>query len=188
MSASTLLLYTRKTGHVLAAATVAAPPNGEVDAEMLAGPLLPVDHLGDPTKPDFDTAQITVPADELLVLSVDAKAVPIDQARTHIVKLKEKTPTPLDPTKTITGPATPTANGFSVSFTSLSAEPTVVWARVEAANAGGSPPQTIATDVNPTGANQVLTVHVPLQALASGNYWTLVLVPGLVPSLSKITV
>jgi hypothetical protein len=68
MSASTLVLYTKTTGHVLAAATVAAPPSGEIKPESLAGDSLQVRYLGHPDS-NFAQAQITVPADELLVLS-----------------------------------------------------------------------------------------------------------------------
>jgi hypothetical protein len=188
MSASTLLLYTKTTGHVLAAASVAAPPDGDVKATALAGESLLIRYLGNPIRPDFDTAAITVPSDELLVTAVDPAIVLVEQARAHHVKVKEKTPFIIDDTKAITVPTTSTSTGFSVSFVPSSTEPTVVWARVEPVIPDSTPAQMTQADAIPTGTNQSLSVQIPLQNLPSGSYWALVLVPGFVPSLSKITV
>jgi hypothetical protein len=106
--------------------------------------------------------------------------------RTYRIKVKEKSPVTLDDSKTVT--VASTTAGFSVSFLSLSAEPTVVWARLEAVNATNQSPatQTTTTDANPAGVNQNVTVQVLKQNLPSGDYWALVLVPGFVPFLSKI--
>jgi hypothetical protein len=191
MGASNLLLYTKTTGHVLAAATVTAPPGGEISAKALAGDLLQANLLGDPTVTDFEKPQITVPADELLVVSVDAKIVPIDLARTYAVDLKKKTPITIDTTKKVIS-AVPNAAGFNVTFTPPSIEPTVVWMRVEAANvtapASAVLPQIKTTNVAPTSlANTTIPVLLE-NTLPAGDYYVLVLVPGCLPLLSKIPV
>src|SRR4051794_2037591 len=84
MSASILLLYVKTTGHVLTAATVAAPPDGEVKPEALAGQALPVQYLGNPPSPA--TALASVPANQLAVAAVDSQTVPIEQARKYFIK------------------------------------------------------------------------------------------------------
>jgi hypothetical protein len=191
MGVSNLLLYSKTTGHVLAAATVTATPSGEISAEALAGDFLQANLLGDPTTPDFEKQRITVPTDELLVLPFDAKIVPIDLARTYAVDLKKKTPITIDTTKKVIS-AVPNAAGFNVTFTPPSIEPTVVWVRVEAANvtapASAVLPQIKTTNVALTSlANTTIPVLLE-NALPTGDYQVLVLVPGCVPFLSKIPV
>jgi hypothetical protein len=185
MSASTLLLYTNATGHVLAAATVAAPPSGAIDPETLAGDPLPVRYVGDPAAVDFATAQATVPSAELAVLSVDAKAAPVDQARTFVIQ--NNAPVPLNVLNKLTVGLDPSREILNVTCSPAPTGKVSVWTRVEWAGTRGPadppiPPQLVSLELpSVTGP-----IKVPLQTLAPGNYWALVLVTGYVPSLTKL--
>jgi hypothetical protein len=187
MSASTLLLYTKATGHVLAAATVAAPPSGDIKPEALAGDLLPVRDVGDPNAPYFATSQATIPSAELAVLSMDAKAAPVDHARMFVIQNNE--PVPLNVGNNLTIVLNNVNREIlDVLCTPLPPGKVTVWVRVESADPKGPadpavPAQLVSQEVtNVTGA-----VHVPLQKLDPGHYWVLVLVTGYIPFLTTIS-
>ena len=187
MIASTLLLYATKTGHVMAAATVAAPPSGDVKAESLAGKLLPVRYVGNPNTTFFATARATIPADQLTVLPVDSKAAPIGQTSTLLVNL-DKSLAPLDVTHTLTATLAATRDALNIALALLPTSTTALWVRIEWAGTSVPPDppsaaQLIEMELTPP---IVSPVHVPLQTLAPGSYSALVLARGFVPLLTTI--
>jgi hypothetical protein len=187
MSAPTLLLYAKQTGHVLAAATLTAAPSKDPTPEALAGDLLPVRHSGDPTTAVVADA-VTVPADELEVLSVDAGAVPIAAARAFVVDLQTKTTQPL----LFTSANTPTVAATSKTMLRLnlnSAAKALVWARIEPLGvlAGQVAPQT-RTAKAPPGQFLPDPIDITINPLPSGQYGLLVLEPGMVPLLQTFNV
>jgi hypothetical protein len=188
MSATILLLYAKSTGHVLAAATVAAPPDGEVKPEALAGQALPMQYVGNPNALSPATALASVPADQLAVLSVDSLTVPIEQARTYFIK-PDNTPSMLDPLNTVTCIVATTRDAIDVHFVVVPTVETNLSVRIGWI---GPPPG----PSNPVQAiDKKLTlpitspVHIPLQTLPpspADTYSALVLMQGFVPLLSTI--
>lgn len=188
MSASTLLLYTTSTGHVLGAATVVAPLNGQIQPEALAGQFLPVRHNGDPSAPVFTDPVMMIPASELSIHSVDAAAVSIAAARATFIDLEKQTPHPLLFTTATAPTVVLGTNSITVHFTPASATKTLVWARVDAINpASAVPSQIVSIEVTPPNT-AALNVVLALNILPHGTYGVLALVPGFVPVLQKITV
>lgn len=179
-----ILLYTKATGHVLGAASLAAPPSSDVKPEALAGDFLPVRHNGDPTENVLGEPAVTVPASELAVLSVDAATVTIATARMTFVDLATKTPKPLNvstPTLTLTN------STLTVSFLPVSTAKTTIWARIGPINSGSTAvqPQTVSVEVTPPSITNTSS-QLTLTPLPSGEeYGVLALVPGLIPALQK---
>jgi hypothetical protein len=191
MSTPTLLLYLKRTGHVLAAATLTAAASKDPTPEALAGDLLPVRHSGDPMQPVLADL-VNVPAGELALLSVDAAAVPLAAAREFFIDPQAKTTQPLPFTAANTPTLDPATNStqLSIKFTPPAAANIKLWARIEPINppAGSQvAPQTVPGEVTPANKNP-LPVSFPLSPLASGDYAVLALVPGLVPLLAKFTI
>jgi hypothetical protein len=188
MSVSTLLLYTKATGHVLAAATIAAPASTEVKPESLAGELFPIRYVGDPGGTAFITVRSAIPASELAVIPVDAQAAPIGQTHTIIVNPQDQKLGTLDASKTVS----------NVQFSSTArAALTITISAVLAHKASGlvriertSP----SVPVDPADVQLVpfeiaagtLTATVPVQTAPAGSYSVLALVQGLRPYLSTI--
>lgn len=190
MSASILLLHVKTTGHVLAAATVAAPLDGEVKPEMLAGQALPVRHNGDPSASVFTDPMVTIPASELSVLSVDTAVVSITAVRATFIELEKKTPHPLlfTATRKPTIPAS-NANSITIRFRPDAMTKTIVWVYVDPINpASVSPPQKVSVEVTPPNTTADLDVVLALNILPPGDYGVLALIPGYVPLLKKITI
>lgn len=181
-----MLLYTKATGHVLGAASLAAPPSGDVKPEALAGDFLPVRHNGDPTTNVLNEPAVTIPASELAVLSVDAAAVTIATARMIFVDLATKTPKPLPASM----PTLALNNSIlTVTFPPVSTAKTTIWARIGPINSGSTAvqPQTVSVDVTPPGTANT-AFQLTLTPLPSGEeYGVLALVPGLIPALHKFT-
>ena len=193
MSASNLLLYTKTTGHVLAAATVAAPLAGEVKPEMLAGQALPVHYNGDPSASVFPDPIVTIPASEFSILTVDTAVVSIAVARATFIELEKKTPHPLLFTTT----RKPTvfassANSITIRFRPDAMTKTSVWVHVDPINpASASLPvssQKVSVEVTPPNNTADLDVVLALNILPPGDYGVLALIPGYVPLLQKITI
>jgi hypothetical protein len=187
MITSTLLLYATKTGHVMAAVTVVAPPSGDVKAESLAGKLLPVRYVGNPNPVLFATTHATIPADHLTVLPVGSKAAPIGQTAIVLVN-QDKSLAPLDITHTLTAALAATRDALNIAFAIQPTGKTALWVRIEWAGAGVPPDppsaaQTVEMELTPP---IVGAVHVPLQTLAPGLYSALVLARGFVPLLTTI--
>jgi len=190
MSSSTYLLYVQTTGHVLAAATIAAPPPQDPKPEVLAGALLPVRYRGAPIVPDDE---VLVPADQLSVLSVDPQLVPIGNAFGVSVD-SQKSPV-FHPTQAVTSQTFPSNTDLRVTFTPTSTSTVSIWARVQPQKVGdpvqlatGSRTKTI--DVTPTATQvgKAASFDLTLLPLAKGDYSTLVLVSGFMPSLKTAAV
>ncbi|HEV7408804.1 MAG TPA: hypothetical protein VGO01_09990 [Bradyrhizobium sp.] len=193
MSASILLLHVKTTGHVLAAATVAAPLDGEVKPEMLAGQALPVRHNGDPSASVFTGPVVTIPASELSILSVDTAVVSIAAARATFIELEKNTPHPL----LFTATRKPTvhasnANSITIRFRPDAMTKTTVWVHVDPINpASASLPvllQKVSAEVTPPNTTVDIDVVLALNILPPGDYGVLALIPGYVPLLQKITI
>jgi hypothetical protein len=191
MSASILLLYTTSTGHVLGAATVAAPLDGEVKSEALAGQFLPVRHNGDPSAAVFTDPVVTIPASELSILSVDTAVVSIAAARATVIDLEKKTPHPLLFTTTrIPSIHASNANSITIRFRPDAITKTSVWVRVDPINPASATvlSQKVSVEVTPPNTTADLDVVLALNMLPPGGYGVLALIPGYVPLLQKITI
>ena len=182
MSASILLLYVKTTRHVLTAATVAAPPDGEVKPEALAGQALPAKYLGTPL------SLASVPADQLAVLAVDSQTVAIDQARNYYIK-PDNTPSTLGPAITCT--VATTRDAIDVLLGVVPTVETNLSVRIEWIGAPPgplNPVQVIDKKLTPPIGSS--TVHValphPLPPSPAGTYSVLVLAQGFVPLLTTI--
>jgi hypothetical protein len=192
MSSSTFLLYVQTTGHVLAAATIAAPPPQDPKPEVLAGALLPVRYSGAPTAP---ADEVLVPADQLSVLSVDSQLVPIGNALGIFVD-PQKTPLPLDPNLLVTSQIFSSNTDLTITFKPTSTATVSIWARVQLQKVGdpvqlAAKSRTATIDVTPTAAQVTAgsaTFPLTLLPLDKGDYSTLVLVSGFMPSLKTATV
>jgi len=185
MSTTTLLLYSKATGTVLSAATVAAAPDGEISATQLAGDAFPARYFSAlPSTP----LSVSVPSDELAVLAVDSAVVPVDQAFTRLVDLGDKSPGSLDDTRTISVDANASSSGLKVTFTPGAVGKTTVWMRAEPVETNGTPAQTLTAQPNVTTAGSAMSVQMPVQNFQSGTYRALTMIPGCVPSLSTFTV
>jgi hypothetical protein len=181
MSASILLLYVKTTGHVVSAATVAAPLDGEVKPEALAGQALPAKYLGNPL------SLASVPADQLAVVAADSQTVPIEQARNYFIQ-KDNTPSILDPARTIIN-VTATHALVTFDLSPIPTEETTLSVRIEWIGAPPGPPnpvQVIDRKLVPPITNPV---NIQLQTLPPspvGTYSVLVLAQGFVPLLTTI--
>jgi hypothetical protein len=187
MSASILLLYVKTTRHVLAAATVAAPLDGAVKPEALAGQALPVQYLGNP--PSAATALASVPADQLAIAVVDSQTVQIEQARKYFIK-PDNTPS-LNSANTITCIVPATRDAIDVVLTSVPTVETNLSVRIGWIGPSPGPPNPVqAIDMKLTPPIGSTTVHVALpQTLPpspAGTYSVLVLAQGFVPLLTTI--
>jgi hypothetical protein len=185
---SSYLLYAQTTGHVLAAATIAAPPPQDPKPEALAGALLPVRYIGHPIVPDDE---VLVPADQLSILSVDSQSVPIGNALEFFIN-SQNTPEQWDPAKTIVS-LSGTGTDLTITLPALT-DTVSVWARVQPKIAGDSVQlasgsrTAIKKDVAPTVPPSPQPVKLHLLPLTPGNYSTLVLVSGFMPSLTTVTI
>jgi hypothetical protein len=191
MSGKTFVLYVQSTGHVLAAATIAAPPPQDPKPEVLAGALLPVRYIGSPSAP---ADEVLVPADQLSVLSMDSKSMPIGSALGVFVN-PQKTPVPFDPTQAVASQTFPSNTDLRITFTPTSTNTASIWARVQPQKVGdpvqlAAGSRTATLDVTPTAAQvgASTSFDLTLLPLAKGDYSTLVLVSGFVPSLNTATV
>jgi hypothetical protein len=186
MKASILLLYTKATGHVLKTATVAAPPNGTVKPEALAGELLPLRDF-DPTT--FAMLLGAIPGTELAVHVADADAAPISQFRSLTVDPKDQTFGMIDSANSVQNATLDTANRNKVTVTVSAALTKEVPGLLRIARTAPSVPadpadvQLESFTIGPA-ASPTATVH--LQTLPPGSYNVLTLVQGLRPDFRTV--
>jgi hypothetical protein len=183
MSTTTLLLYISATGSVLTAASVAAAPDGDVPATLLAGDSFPTYYFETPVD---SSLSVLVPSDELAVFAVDSNSVPVEVALTRFVDLKDKTTPPAVANAITVDPAS-TSNGLKVSFTASTLGETTVWMRVEPKDTYGTPTQTMTAQATVTSTSGATPVQMPVQNFKPGAYSALVTIAGFVPHLSTFT-
>ncbi|CAB3778784.1 hypothetical protein LMG28614_00731 [Paraburkholderia ultramafica] len=186
MTSSTLLVYVQWTGHVLAAATVAAPPGQDIQPAALAGLQLPVRYIGGSSSPDVE---VCVPAEELAVLPVDSQAVKIDSALSMEVR-PDRSVAALGSVPLASSFVKFTANNtLTVTFPSPSTDKALVWARVQpqlVSNLGQLADGSRTAHGEDPGTGTVnLTMQPPLPH--SVPYSILVLVSGFPPLLFTLT-
>ncbi len=199
MSTSTLLLYAKATGQVLAALTQVAATSTQ-KPDPFAGAFLPVRYIGDPTAGGYATAQVFVPTTELDIFSDDAQKVQIALARQWTVSTDasgKKQLTSLGASTLITSvaPNVTSGSGGTVSVMLPSTVTAACWARIQPAVSTAASPdpaqfgaaaQTITVPPPTTAAS---TITIPVAAgLPSGDYWMLVMVTGFQPRLEKFSV
>lgn len=190
MSASTLLLYAKATGHVLAAATVGAPPAQDPKPEALAGAALPVRYIDGAKTPELE---VLVPAAQLGILRVDSQVASVSNAREMFVNPDNQV------SATSTSEITDVvlkANSLEVKFTPQTTDTVTVWARIQPQK----PPQLVSDPEQLAAASRTssidfkppttpstpgeTTVHLTFETLTINvDYSVLVLVSGFVPFL-----
>jgi len=182
MSVSTLLIYAKSTGQVLAGTTLVAAPSGGVKPDAIAGTFLPVRYKGDTGAGGY-APTVFVPADQLDVFATDSQTVDIRQARDWMIAIdsqNNKTFTPLPATPLN---AAPSATAITITLTVPTSIPVNLWARVQPAGAT-DPPQlssglSVAGVTPAAAANTPVTVNLPLVGLTVGQYYSaLVLATG----------
>lgn len=188
MSVSTRLLYTRTTGHVLAAATTAAPASAEIKPEDLAGESFPVRYIGNPASSAFAIVRSRIPASELAVVTVDSHAVPISQIHTIIVNPEDKKPGSLDSSRTINSVAfsstarTALAVTISAGLTAKASGMIRIERMTPSVPADPADIQLVKFEIAPG----TLTTNVQMQTIPAGSFSLMALVQGLRPYLSTI--
>jgi hypothetical protein len=183
MSVSTLLIYAKSTGQVLAGTTLVAAPSDGVKPDAIAGAFLPVRYKGDTGAGGF-APTVFVPADQLDVFATDSQTVNIRQARDWMIAIdsqKNKTLTPLPANPLTVAP--PSATAITITLTVPTSIPVNVWARVQPA--GATDPAQLSSGLTVAGvtpaaaANTQVTVSLPLVGLTLGQYYSaLVLATG----------
>ncbi len=197
MSGSTYLLYVKATGHGVAAATAVAVPAQDPTPEALAGPSLPVRYIDPSTTPP--ELEVHIPADQLAVLSVDPKALSLNDTRTTIV-LADKSLSPVDVTNTMTTPplfVSGTTNKLHVTFPVKSPDKLTIWARIQPLG----PPQLVTDPEQLAAASRTASapytppspfptsdkIDLDFEPLSTtGFHSVLVLVSGVMPSLNQV--
>jgi predicted transcriptional regulator len=185
MSATTLLIYSATTGHVLAAATVAESPTAEVNPESLAGKVIPI-RVNDPVTNTLAVMQI--PARELGVLPIEAQNAPIGQIHTiTVVNPKDKKLGTYSVRTVVSVKSKSNPTALEVTISGLVTEKTSGLLLIEQPTTSGSlEPEDIQSFPFVIDAGKAVATFaapaVPLGVPA------LVLVSGLIPSFMKITI
>jgi hypothetical protein len=191
MSASILLLYAAETGHVLKAATVAAPPSDKLTAEALAGHVLPLRYFGDPAAANFATLRTSMPADTLAVHLVESDAAPISQIHITTVDPKDQTIGSINLTNKITSVSLQgNRDKLRVTITTPLAKEVSGLLRVERiASSGPADPADVQLKSFKIGGSAAVAVDVTILTLPvvpAGSYSVLMLVQGLPHYLSTV--
>jgi hypothetical protein len=198
MSASTLLLYVKATGHVLAALTQAAPGAAQ-KPDPFAGSFLPVRYVGDQAAPGYATAQVFIPLQELDIFSDDSQKVQIAFARQWAVAAADtsgnKQLNALNASSKITSAqfTVTSAGGGSIAVKAGAAtDQLAVWVRMQPELNAMTPADpalfgTSAQTVSGTTSAATATMAVPA-GLPAGKYKALILAAGCVPRLETFSV
>jgi hypothetical protein len=188
MSLSTLLLYTKTTGHVLAAATVAASAGAEMKPEDLAGETFPVRYMGNPASSAFSIVRSAIAASELAVVTVDSQAAPISQIHTIIVNPEDKKPGSLDSSRTIASVtfSNTSRTALAVTISAVLTAKASGMVRIERMSpsvpADPADIQLVKFEIAPG----IPTTNVQMQTIPAGSFSLMALVQGLRPYLSTI--